>query len=209
MATDEVWRLIGEAPAYRVSSLGRVMSKRFGRPLSPGYCRGYARHTLCVDGRKIIRSVHALVCSAFNGPKPSPELHCAHRDGDKSNNTPENLYWATPKENCDDRERHGRTHRGPRTAGALAALPRGREHWAHTQPERVRRGKSHWRTGTKGRGAIGALNGVSKLTEADVIQILAEPKIHGSGRKLAEKYGVSMGLITSIRKGRVWAYVPR
>lgn len=206
MAKEE-WRVIAEAPEYMVSNTGLVRSKRFGRPLSPGYCRGYARHTLCVGGRKITRSAHVLVCIAFNGPKPSPELHCAHRDGDKANNTPPNLYWATPQENTDDRERHGRTHRGPRSPEALARLCRGDGHWTRQHPERVPRGAANWKTGTKGLGAYGERMAQAKLTEAEVREILAEPRVHGSGRRLAERYGVSMGLITAIRKGRAWSYL--
>jgi hypothetical protein len=51
--------------------------------------------------------------------------------------------------------------------------------------------------------------GCAKLTEQQVREILAEPKVHGSGRRLADKYGVSMGLITAIRKRRAWAYLDR
>lgn len=198
--------MIADAPEYKVSDRGRVMGKRFGRPLKPGYCRGYARYILCVDGRHINRTAHSLVCEAFNGPRPSPGMHCAHRDGDKSNNTPENLYWATPKENSDDRERHGRTFRGPLPAEVIARRS-GDNHWARRFPDRVSRGASHWKTGTRGKGACGERTGAAKLTEEAVLAILAEPRVHGSGRLLANRYGVSMALITAIRKGRAWAYL--
>lgn len=183
------------------------MSKRFGRALKPGFRRGYASFVLCVEGRKISRTAHQLVCAAFNGPRPAPDMHCAHRDGDKSNNTPGNLYWATPQQNADDRERHGTTHRGPRSPGAIASLPRGERHWSKISPERVMRGQSHWRTGTVGTGAIGELNGASKLSEADVRAIIETPKTYGSGRRLARQYGVTFEYISMLRNGRAWKWL--
>ena len=46
----------------------------------------------------------------INGPAPSQKHHAAHRDGNSKNNTPENIYWATPKENIADQFRHGTFH---------------------------------------------------------------------------------------------------
>lgn len=77
---------------------------------------GYRRVKLSLpDGSK--RGIHVchLVCEAFYGPKPDPSMHCAHWDGDASNDHYTNLRWATAKENVgDDRLRHGRTPRGQR-----------------------------------------------------------------------------------------------
>lgn len=53
--------------------------------------------------------VHRLVLFAFVGPPPSKAHVCAHWDGDYKNNKPENLRWATRKENEEDKKRHG-TH---------------------------------------------------------------------------------------------------
>ncbi len=39
----------------------------------------------------------------------------AHNDGDFTNNTPENVRWATPTENQRDREGHGTHNRGERS----------------------------------------------------------------------------------------------
>jgi len=78
--------------------------------------KGYLRVKLSLpDGSKRGFIVSHLVCEAFHGPKPEASMHCAHWDGDASNNRYTNLRWATAKENVgDDRLRHGRTPRGER-----------------------------------------------------------------------------------------------
>jgi hypothetical protein len=43
--------------------------------------------------------VHQLVCEAFNGPKPSSQHVVSHLNEDPLDNRPENLTWATQKEN--------------------------------------------------------------------------------------------------------------
>lgn len=213
METEE-WRSVAEAPAYEVSSRGRlrrIKLDRHGNPyggvLKPGLSRGYARYILCVDGKHLSRSGHALVCAAFNGPKPSPEMHCAHRDGCKLNNTPSNLYWATPLENAADRERHGKTHRGPRSPDAIARLPRGDTHWARINPERVVKGESHYARKDPSKVPKGSARHNAKLDEHAVRDIRNTPRTFGSGRALSEKYGVTMALISAIRNRRAWSYL--
>ena len=54
----------------------------------------------------------------------------------------------------------------------------------------------------------GSKNANSKLTEEEVIEIkevLISQK--GMGRILAEKYGVSISLISAIRQGRIWRHI--
>lgn len=52
--------------------------------------------------------VHQLVLCAFRGPPKAGE-ECRHLDGNPTNNRIENLVWGDPKENYQDRIRHG-TH---------------------------------------------------------------------------------------------------
>jgi hypothetical protein len=213
----EKWIGISEALDYEVSSLGRVRRRRpdwqgkyQGRLLRPASSRGYLRVTLCLgDGSKVTRQVHRLVCEAFHGPCPPDKDQCAHRDGSRDNNVPDNLYWATGIENAADRERHGRTPRGP-TSGAVLHPERrckGDDHWTRKTPDRIPRGGDHYRRA----GGYVAPNGTAiatcKLTEADVVAIRSTPELRGTGKMLAERYGVSMGLISAIRKGRVWRHL--
>ena len=43
--------------------------------------------------------VHRIVCTAFNGPAPSPQHVVDHIDTNRQNNRPENLRWVTKTEN--------------------------------------------------------------------------------------------------------------
>ena len=82
-----------------VGPSGRVL-KAFPDP------RGYYRVNYFDAGKWTQIGVHFLVCEAFHGPRPAG-YHVAHGDGDRSNNTPRNLRWATPQENEADKIRHG------------------------------------------------------------------------------------------------------
>lgn len=57
--------------------------------------------------------VHDLVCEAFHGVRPEG-MEVAHYDGDRLNNRPENLRWATHQDNEADKIRHGRVAQGER-----------------------------------------------------------------------------------------------
>lgn len=117
----EEWR---DAPGfegvYEVSSLGRVRSltrqvRTFwgtrtvrGQIIKskPG-TNGYERVVLSVQRVAYTRNVHRMVCMAFNGPPPRGEPLACHRDGVKTHNTPENLYWGSNSDNMLDMVRHG------------------------------------------------------------------------------------------------------
>jgi len=108
----EEWRKIDGFP-YAVSSWGRV--KRLPTAKRPyehiltlnhkaGILTSYFQVLL---GRGNQKSVHGLVCTAFNGPKPTPAHIVAHNDGCGTNNYYKNLRWATYKGNSDDRKLQG------------------------------------------------------------------------------------------------------
>ena len=112
----EVWRDIPGFPGYQASSLGRVRSQH--KVLKPQPSRsGHVFVAPCIGGVQSRHGVHRLVCAAFNGPCPDG-YECGHRDGDATNNRPENLSWITRLENQRDRIRHGTTNRGQRNGRA-------------------------------------------------------------------------------------------
>jgi hypothetical protein len=59
---------------------------------------GYCRITLFRDRTKKTFPVHRLVYESFIGPVPEGK-QINHKDGNKTNNTPENLEVVTPSEN--------------------------------------------------------------------------------------------------------------
>lgn len=114
MAEAEEWRPIPGAPHYFASSLGRIGSeKRKGngisgeiKPLKP-YDQGhYARVQLSTGAKNKGRFVHRLVAAAWHGVPDDPKLCVLHRDGNRWNNRPENLYWGKPSDNAQDRLAH-------------------------------------------------------------------------------------------------------
>jgi hypothetical protein len=76
--------------------------------------QGYFVVNLSWQGTVTQKAVHVLITLAFHGSKPSPEHQVAHADGDKLNNRPANLRWATSKQNSADMVRHGRSTQGER-----------------------------------------------------------------------------------------------
>lgn len=101
----EVWKDIKNYEGlYQVSNFGRVKSLRKIRGIqiqkekiltSQLVKGGYYRVNLCKNGKCKCYLVHRLVAEAF-----IPEHFTVnHKDGDKSNNTVDNLEWVTQKEN--------------------------------------------------------------------------------------------------------------
>ena len=112
-------------PGYRVTADGRVFSatnwRGYGeRELSQlPHKGGYLSVRMVVDGHRKRFLVHRLVAATFLPARPSPAHEVRHLDGNKLNNAASNLAWGTRKENADDRERHGRTSRGPLHSQAI------------------------------------------------------------------------------------------
>jgi hypothetical protein len=85
-------KTLSDHPAYKISRDGKIYSALTNRYLCQtdrrdGYCR------ICIQGKKYY--VHNLMAREFFGPPPHtlivPVVN--HKDGNKSNNTIENLEW--------------------------------------------------------------------------------------------------------------------
>lgn len=105
----EVWRVVPSVPSYLASTHGRVMKVPYLAPMPHGGVRNYGgeptygvwapderRYILSIDGHT--HKVARMVCEAFHGEAPDGTV-CTHLDEDSQNNRPENLRWATQKEN--------------------------------------------------------------------------------------------------------------
>ena len=110
LSEAEEWRDIKWAPAYQVSSLGRVRSRCKPGPknstrkprlyatwsILDGSVTVYGYRSVIIDGQR--KFAHVLVADAFLGPKPLG-LEVNHKDANKLNNRTENLEYVTRREN--------------------------------------------------------------------------------------------------------------
>lgn len=109
----EVWKdVVGWEYCYEVSNFGRVKTKsrmRNGRSntvvsvsskIKDTYFDedGYERVCLYFENKSKLLGVHRLVAEAFI-PNPNNLPQVNHKDGDKANNTVDNLEWVTNTEN--------------------------------------------------------------------------------------------------------------
>lgn len=102
----EEWRPIPGYPSYLASSYGRIMrigpngGSRVGSILSGvlNKDRGYVYVTLAENGNNSSRSVHRVIALAFFGPCPDG-LQVNHKNGNKTDNRPDNLEYVTASEN--------------------------------------------------------------------------------------------------------------
>lgn len=103
----EEWRpVVGKFSGahYEVSNLGRLRSTSQIRPST--YHRvlnsymgnaGYFIRVLNLNGKRTNSNIHILVAEAFIGERP-PGMQVNHKDGNKTNNLPENLEWVSRQE---------------------------------------------------------------------------------------------------------------
>lgn len=110
---DEVWKPIVDTVVqnrYVVSNLGRVYDNR--NKIYLNYFDNGAGYKVYGLQRKdkdnvAIRYVHRLVAIAFiDNPENLPQV--GHKDHIRENNSVDNLYWTTPKQNTADGIRDGK-----------------------------------------------------------------------------------------------------
>ena len=117
----EEWRdIAGYEGKYQVSNLGNVRSvdrtfintcgvtvTRKGTVLKPNPHRdGYLKVTMHKGGRGNVTVIHRCVANAFiPNEKNLPQVN--HKDGNKQNNTVENLEWCTAFDNMNHAKQQG------------------------------------------------------------------------------------------------------
>lgn len=99
----EIWKPINGTKGFiEVSSEGRVRSVMRGTPYilkTQTDSKGYHRVRVTIDGEKLTYKIHREVAKAFiENPFNLPQVN--HKDGNKNNNSVNNLEWVTNKENA-------------------------------------------------------------------------------------------------------------
>lgn len=107
----EVWKKIEGYDNYEVSNTGKVrthnwMNQGITKEMSPSKCRGYLQVNLFRNNRQKCFRIHRLVAKAFI-PNPNNLREVNRIDGNKENNSVENLEWCTREENLKHEHRTG------------------------------------------------------------------------------------------------------
>jgi hypothetical protein len=108
--TVDEWRNIaGYEGLYQVSRCGLVRSLRRHKLMAVVHNQaGYRQVNLYRESKVKNFLVHRLVAAAFLGPIPKG-MQVNHKDGDKENNSVDNLEFMTPEENREHAIRTGLT----------------------------------------------------------------------------------------------------
>lgn len=92
---------------YFIDEEGRVFNSKWSKEVKHRHLvNGYLSLNLRKDGKLWHKLVHRLVAEAFI-PNPENKPQVNHKDGNKQNNSVENLEWVTSAENNDHAFRIG------------------------------------------------------------------------------------------------------
>ncbi len=159
---------------------------------------------------------HRIAWEFVNGPIPGglDVLHrcdnraCVFADADPAKS---HLFLGTNDDNMADMVAKGRQARGERHVSRThpERVPRGERHGSRTHPERLARGE---RSGSRlhpERLKRGEEQWAAKLTEAKIVE-LRTLYADGGMRQvdLAERFGVTQGIVSKIVRGVLWRHVP-
>ncbi len=115
----EIWRSIPSLDGVFASSHGRIWRSSYSKEMPNGGLRVYSsKPTFGVlarsssDARHLYFAyryaehgnikVHAAVCEAFHGLRPSPRHGVRHKNENSLDNRPENIEWSTQRVNMND-----------------------------------------------------------------------------------------------------------
>ena len=99
----EQWRTVGGTEGFiEVSNKGRVRSLLRGEPYvlkTSKDGKGYHRLRVTIQRRKLSFKLHRIVAMAFlENPDNLPQVN--HKDGNKDNNSVDNLEWISNRDNA-------------------------------------------------------------------------------------------------------------
>ncbi len=105
---NEIWKKIRRFPKYFISDKGNVWSISWELLIKQGIKCGYKSVMIGYPNRTFIY-VHRLVAEEFI-PKDQNRDVVNHKNGERSDNSVENLEWVTHLENCQHARSTGLTH---------------------------------------------------------------------------------------------------
>jgi hypothetical protein len=122
---------------YLIDREGNVFSTIRPRKLKPNCNNGYLQVFIKPDESNIAKwqYIHRLIAKQFlNVPDNHAELWVNHKDGNKSNNVPENLEWTTISENILHAVRTGlRVHK--KGIESHRTGKKGKQKWLYVLPD--------------------------------------------------------------------------
>jgi len=194
---------LGKAPEY---AIWNGMKQRCYNPNVQSYPRyGGAGVTICDEWREDFTAFYRDM-----GPRPSPQHSIERRDNSKGYE-PSNCHWATLDEQANNKRRTikigGKTVAEiARETGLAKTTIRGRI--VQGNADRVESA-----TFLRRRDADtlnkGSSNGQAKLSEADVLAILASRASGMQMKDIAPLYGISKSLVSAICTGKRWGWLQR
>lgn len=92
------WVIIDNFPSYKINSDGIVININTNKVLKQSINNGYYDVTLTKNKRHYRIKIHRLLANAFI-PKIKDKPYVDHIDGNKLNNSIDNLRWVNPYEN--------------------------------------------------------------------------------------------------------------
>lgn len=132
---NEVWKDIeGYEGIYQVSNLGRIKSldrkvrsrwglmKQKGIVLKSRICNGYVLICLSKNGKNKDVSVHRVIAKSWVPGRTDAKNEVNHIDGDKTNNSVDNLEWCDRRHNIQHSIRIGLRTRQDGAGGYSAIL---------------------------------------------------------------------------------------
>ena len=162
------WDKIKGFDNYFVTDRGEIFSQYSQIKPCSNSSNGYQIVSLCENGRKLTKSVHAIVLETFNGKRPD-NFVIHHKDKNPANNDINNLEWIS-------RSAHSKLH--PRTKGGkrqhkdiLSDNPlRGERVWtSKLNPDKVRKMRELWKDTDYSIGRLSKQFNVSQGTVSKVV----------------------------------------
>ncbi len=210
----EEWKEIEGFSDYQISNLGRVKSLKRNKEKILKAVDG-SRHYLYISlyslNKKSTYTIHRLVLKAFKLIDDFELLQCNHIDGNKQNNSIDNLEWCTNTENIrhafktgllvgrkgEDNPMYGK-HPSEETRKKMSEKQKCR-HASEETKEKLSKIRSKLR---------GETNPYHKLTEKQVLEIrllLKEGRL--LQREIAEMFGVGRYVISMIKLRKIWKHI--